>query len=146
MRACIDKLGDAFSVLIEGVCAKLKPDWVKLSHIGMQLLICSHGEQEKHNDESLPLPLALQSFFENKDELAAHLMRRASVVLKIAEDMCSGPERMTLTDYGLTSSGLALALRTRSQPHIERPLLPRRAEKHGRGHKPKLDTSCVEEA
>ena len=111
MRACIDKLGDAILVLIEGVCAKLKPDCVKLSHIGVQLLICPHAEQEKRNDESLPLPLASQSFFENEDELAAFPMRRASIVLKIAEDMCSGRERMTLTDFGLTSSGLALALR-----------------------------------
>ena len=100
-------LSDAISVCIEGVCVKLKPDWVKFSHIGMQLLTCSQAEQEKHNDESLPLPLALQSFFETIGELAVFLKRRATIFLKIAEGMCSGPERMTLTDDGLT-----LALRT----------------------------------
>ena len=39
-------LGDAISVLIEGVCAKLKPDWVKFSRIGMQLLTCSQAAQK----------------------------------------------------------------------------------------------------
>ena len=87
-------LGDAISVLIEGVCAKLKPDWVKFSRIGMQFLTCSQAEQEMHNDESLPLPLALPSFFEIENELA-------SIILKVAEDTCPGAERM-LTDYGLT--------------------------------------------
>ena len=67
----------------------------------MQFLIRSKAEQEKHNDEPLPFTLALQSFFENEDELAAILQRRASIILKIAEDMCSGPERTTLTNYGL---------------------------------------------
>ena len=31
-------LGDAISVLMEDVCAKLKPDWVKFPSIGMQLI------------------------------------------------------------------------------------------------------------
>ena len=48
-------IGDTISVLSEGVCAKLKPDWVKFSRIGMQLLTCSQEEQEKHSDGSLPL-------------------------------------------------------------------------------------------
>ena len=94
-------LGDATSVLIEGVCAKLKPDWVTFSHIGIAVFTCSQAEQEKDNDESLPFTLAFQSFFGNKRELSVFLKRRASIILKIAEDMCSGPERMTLTEYGL---------------------------------------------
>ena len=35
------------SVLVECVCAKLKPDEARFSRIGMQLLICSQAEQEK---------------------------------------------------------------------------------------------------
>ena len=38
----------------------------------------------------------------SKNELSLFLKRRASVILQLAEGICSGPERMTLTDYGLT--------------------------------------------
>ena len=87
-------LGESFhSVLTEGVCAKLKPDWVSFLRTGMQLLTCSQTEQEKHNDESLPLPLALQSFFEKKDALPAPPNRQANIIRK------TGRERMTFRVY-----------------------------------------------
>ena len=93
-------LSDGISVLIEDVCTKLKPDWVKFSCIGMQLLTDSQTEQMKHNDVSLPLPLALQKPSSRiKMSLQRLSKRRSRIKLKIAGYMCSGPERMTLTDY-----------------------------------------------
>ena len=84
---------------------KLKPDWVKFARIGIQLFTCSQAEQEQRNDESLRgRSLRIKMGFQ-------------SIILKIAEDMCSVPQRMTRTDCRLisSSSGRALALRTRLQ-------------------------------
>ena len=73
----------------------------------MQLPTCSQAEQEKRNDAPLPLSLALQSFFENTDELAPF-------PLKIAENMFSAQSgrRSLIMVSSFSSARQALALRT----------------------------------